>query len=262
MAPFAATMPALFIGHGSPMNALEDNAFTRQWRSVAAQIAPPRAIVCVSAHWTTRGTAVGGATSPETIHDFYGFPQALFDVRYPAPGDAILARQIAKMVKSTHVHIDPAYGLDHGSWSVLRVMYPAGGCSDVATKRGRHATRRVPLPAGPRIGAVARRRRARHRQWQYRPQSSRIRLPQSRASLHGQYTPTLWCATRFSRTITRRSCAGMSLGGDVARAVPTPEHYLPLLYILGMQRDGDSVSVFNETVQSSISMTSVQIGGA
>ena len=116
--------PALFIGHGSPMNALEDNAFTRGWQAAAQRIGKPQAIVCISAHWTTHGVAVATAPRPQTIHDFGGFPQALFDVRYPAPGNPALARRIAQMVKSTKVHEDGEWGLDHGAWSVLRVMYP------------------------------------------------------------------------------------------------------------------------------------------
>ncbi|HEY7873156.1 MAG TPA: 4,5-DOPA dioxygenase extradiol, partial [Rudaea sp.] len=117
-------MPALFVGHGSPMNALEDNAFTRGWQDAARRISRPRAIVCISAHWETRGVYAGATPTPETIHDFYGFPKALFDVRYPAPGDPALALQIAQTVKSAKIHIDPGRGIDHGVWSVLRIMYP------------------------------------------------------------------------------------------------------------------------------------------
>ena len=255
----SSTLPALFIGHGSPMNALEDNAFTRGWRDVAAQIERPRAVLCVSAHWTTRGSYVSGATSPETIHDFYGFPQALFDVRYPAPGDVALARQIAQSVKSTPVQIDPTYGLDHGSWSVLRVMYPG---ADIPTLQ-------------LSIDVT-------------RPGEFHYRVGQELASLRDEGvlvigsgnivhnlrefdfrnpTPAPWAVR--ADTLVREKIAAKDhtqlarwreLGDDIARAVPTPEHYLPLLYILGMQRDGDALRIFNDTVQSSISMTSIQIG--
>jgi 4,5-DOPA dioxygenase extradiol len=255
----SSTLPALFIGHGSPMNALEDNAFTRGWRDVAAQIERPRAVLCVSAHWTTRGSYVSGATSPETIHDFYGFPQALFDVRYPAPGDVALARQIAQSVKSTSLQIDPTYGLDHGSWSVLRVMYPS---ADIPTLQ-------------LSIDVT-------------RPGEFHYRVSQELASLRDEGvlvigsgnivhnlrefdfrnpTPAPWAVradTLLREKIAAKDHAQLArwheLGGDVARAVPTPEHYLPLLYILGMQRDGDALRIFNDTVQSSISMTSIQIG--
>jgi 4,5-DOPA dioxygenase extradiol len=255
----SSTFPALFIGHGSPMNALEDNAFTRGWREVAAEIERPRAILCVSAHWTTRGTYVSGATSPETIHDFYGFPQALFDVRYPAPGDAALARQVAQSVKSTSVQIDPTYGLDHGSWSVLRVMYPdadipALQLSIDVTKPGEFHYR-----VGQELASL---------------RDEGVLVIGSGNIVHNlrefdfrNPVPAPW-AMRADALVRDKILANdhaplarwHELGADVARAVPTPEHYLPLLYILGMQRDGDALRIFNDTVQSSISMTSIQIG--
>jgi 4,5-DOPA dioxygenase extradiol len=255
----SSTFPALFIGHGSPMNALEDNAFTRGWREVAAEIERPRAILCVSAHWTTRGTYVSGATSPETIHDFYGFPQALFDVRYPAPGDAALARQVAQSVKSTSVQIDPTYGLDHGSWSVLRVMYPdadipALQLSIDVTKPGEFHHR-----VGQELASL---------------RDEGVLVIGSGNIVHNlrefdfrNPVPAPW-AMRADALVRDKILANdhaplarwHELGADVARAVPTPEHYLPLLYILGMQRDGDALRIFNDTVQSSISMTSIQIG--
>jgi len=261
MVPSTATMPALFIGHGSPMNALEDNAFTREWRRVAAQIEKPRAIVCVSAHWTTRGTSVSGTKSPETIHDFYGFPQSLFDVRYPAPGDELLAQKIARMVKSAHVHFDPAYGLDHGSWSVLRVMYPAADVPTLqlsldVTRPGEfhyHVGRELASLRDEGVLVIG---------------SGNI-VHNLREFDFRNPAPATW-AMRADTLVRDKILAKdhqalmhwHDLGSDVARAVPTPEHYLPLLYVLGMQRDGDSVSFFNETVQSAISMTSIQIAGA
>jgi 4,5-DOPA dioxygenase extradiol len=116
----ANRLPALFIGHGSPMNALEDNAFTRGWQDAARWIPKPRAVVCISAHWETRGVGVTATPAPQTIHDFYGFPQALFDVRYPAPGDPALAAQIAQMVKSAKVH-----PIRNGAWITARGAYCA-----------------------------------------------------------------------------------------------------------------------------------------
>ena len=118
-------MPVLFAGHGSPMNAIERNPWSAAWHTLAARLPRPRAILCVSAHWETRGVYVTATPTPETIHDFYGFPKPLFDVRYPAPGDAALARRIAELGGDVPIRLDPGRGLDHGSWSVLRVMYPA-----------------------------------------------------------------------------------------------------------------------------------------
>lgn len=123
---FAPTekMPVLFLGHGSPMNAIEENEFVRGFRSVAAGLPKPRAILCVSAHWETRGTFVTAIPNPPTIHDFGGFPKALFDVQYPAPGSPTLARETKALVKKTEVGLDDKWGLDHGAWSVIKHLYP------------------------------------------------------------------------------------------------------------------------------------------
>jgi len=125
--PFPARlMPVVFAGHGSPMNAIDDNAYYWQWRLLGERLPRPRAILCVSAHWETQGAQLTGASHPATIHDFFGFPQALFDVQYPAPGDMKLARRVEELLGGhKHARIDATRGLDHGAWSVLRGMYPA-----------------------------------------------------------------------------------------------------------------------------------------
>jgi 4,5-DOPA dioxygenase extradiol len=117
-------MTALFIGHGSPMNAIEDNQYTRTWSVLAKQMGRPKAIIVISAHWVTAGTAVTAMERPKTIHDFYGFPEALNRMEYPAPGNPLLAEHIKQLVKTTSVHLDHAWGLDHGAWSFLVHMYP------------------------------------------------------------------------------------------------------------------------------------------
>ena len=117
-------MPLLFVGHGNPMNAIEDNAFSKKWQSLGKELPKPQAILCISAHWETRGTFVTAMQKPKTIHDFGGFPQALFDVEYPAPGNNSLAKQIKTEIKKTEVGLDEDWGLDHGCWSVIKQMYP------------------------------------------------------------------------------------------------------------------------------------------
>src|SRR5262245_20105715 len=122
--PRAVRMPALFVGHGNPMNAIQPNEFRNAWTALGARLPRPTAILCVSAHWETRNAYVTATESPETIHDFYGFPKALFDVRYPAAGSPALAARVAALVASERVRLDPGRGLDHGAWSVLVAMYP------------------------------------------------------------------------------------------------------------------------------------------
>ena len=124
--PFGATekMPVLFCGHGSPMNAIQENEFTQGWKTMGQNIPKPNAILCISAHWETDGTFVTAMERPKTIHDFGGFPQALFDVQYPAPGSPELARQTRDTVQKTTVGLDEKWGLDHGAWSVIKHLYP------------------------------------------------------------------------------------------------------------------------------------------
>lgn len=252
-------MPALFVGHGSPMNALEDNAFTRGWREAAASLPKPRAILCVSAHWETRGVHVGATATPETIHDFYGLPQTLFDVRYPAPGDPALAHRIAQLVQVTKVHPDPGRGLDHGAWSVLRVMYPE---ADVPVLQLSLDT----AQPGAFHYALAR---------QLAPlRDEGVLVVGSGNTVHNlrefsfrDPTPLPW-AVRADAVIRARIEAGDhaalsnwdALGADVLRGIAGPEHFVPLLYALALQQPDDKLQFFNDTVIGSIAMTCVRVG--
>jgi 4,5-DOPA dioxygenase extradiol len=253
------SLPALFVGHGSPMNAIEDNAFTRTWREMAASFEKPRAIVSISAHWTTRGTMVSGAAHPQTIHDFYGFPQPLFDVRYEPPGDPALAQRIANIVRRTDVAIDPSQGLDHGSWSILRIMYPHADVPTLQLSLDMSKPGDFHLKLGHDLAAL---------------RDESVLILGSGNIVHNlrlfdfrNPTPADF-ALRANALVRERVVGGdyaslaefPKLGLDVARAVPTSEHFLPLLYVLGAKRDGDAVSIFNDTVQSAISMTSVRVG--
>ncbi len=252
-------MPALFVGHGSPMNALEDNAFTRGWQAAARRIPKPRAIVCVSAHWETRGVYVGATDRPETIHDFYGFPKTLFDVRYAAPGDPDLAQHLVQLVKSTKVHIDPGRGLDHGAWSVLRIMYPDAGIPviqlslDTAQPGEFHYRLARELAPLRDEGVLI--------------LGSGNIVHNLRLFRFHDLAPADWAA-RADAIIRTRIESGdhatltdwQGLGVDVILGIPTPEHYLPLLYLLAQQNENDKIHIFNDSVTSAISMTSVLLG--
>ena len=259
MSTTLSRMPTLFIGHGSPMNALEDNAFTRGWRGAAQRIPRPRAILCVSAHWESRGTFAAATPLPETIHDFYGFPKALFDMRYAAPGDAALAQRIATLVQSTQVHTTTDYGLDHGAWSVLCIMYPRADIPVIqlsldTTQGGAYHYR-----LGAELGVL--------RDEGVLILGSGNIVHNLRLFRFNDPAPIDWAARAdgaIRTCIESGNHAALmnwsSLGADVALAIPTPEHYLPLLYVLGAQREDDKLHIFNDRVTSAISMTSVQIG--
>ena len=252
-------MPAVFVGHGNPMNAIEDSSFRREWTALGRRLPKPSSILCVSAHWETAGVAVTASESPETIHDFGGFPQALFDVRYPAPGSPALARRVASLLASENVRLDGKRGLDHGAWSVLAALYPAADVPvvqlslDSSRPGADHydlARRLAPLrQEGVLVlgtGNIV------HNLGFYDPR---------------RHEPYDW-AKRFDakvkKLISSRDHALLSdlkkLGPDAGLAVPTPEHYLPLLYVLALQRKEDTVSYFNEAVETSMSMTSIVIG--
>jgi len=250
-------MPVLFLGHGSPMNAIEDNEFHRGWRALGERLPRPKAVLCVSAHWETRGVFAGAAAQPETIHDFYGFPQALFDVRYRAPGDPALARRAAQLAGA---QADPERGLDHGAWGVLIAMYPDASVPVVqlsldTTQPGafHYALAKKLAPLRDEGILVVGSGNIVHNLGVWRP---------------GDGRPYDW-ALRFDAEVRRHIDAGEhaaladypSLGEDARMAVPTPEHYLPLLYVLALQAKGETPTYFNDKVTTSISMTSVLIGG-
>ena len=252
-------MPVLFIGHGSPMNAIEDNEFSRGWKLLSKELPKPKAILCISAHWETNSVHVMASPQPETIHDFGGFPKALFDVRYNAPGSPDLAQRIANLVKITPVKLDNEWGLDHGSWSVLLPMYPNADIpvaqlsldrTQPASFHYNLAKELAPLrDEGVLIigsGDIV----------------HNLRLFNFNASSSYDW------AARFNDVVKEHIMSGnhaplidyKSFGQDADFSVPTPEHYLPLLYTLGLQEPGEQVSFFNDIVISSISMTSFIVG--
>jgi 4,5-DOPA dioxygenase extradiol len=253
------TMPVLFVGHGSPMNALEDNAFTAAWRAVAGAIPRPRAILCVSAHWQTDGPHVTAMEQPRTIHDFYGFPPELFRVQYPALGAPWLAERVVALGTAHGIATDSGWGLDHGTWSVLARMYPG---ADVPVVQLALDARRSPAEHV----ALAR---------SLRPlRDEGVLLIGSGNIVHNlrlvrwedtAYDWALEFDAKVAQRIEQQDDAALidyrSLGPGAALAVPTDEHYLPLLYALAQRDPGEAVSFFAEGVTlGSISMRSLRVG--
>ncbi len=249
-------MPVLFVGHGSPMNAIERNAWSDAWRIVGAALPRPRAVLCVSAHWETQGPAVTGSAAPETIHDFHGFPQALFDVRYPAPGDPALAREVASLV-GEGATVDPDRGLDHGAWSVLLPMFPN---ADVPVVQLGIDT----AEPGAWHYALARRLNPLRDEGVLILASGNIvhnlRLHDMRATAaHAWALRFRDAAESLMRDGRHDALMDWPALPDARNAVPTPEHFIPLLYALANGREGDKVTVFNDDVRGAISMTSLLI---
>ena len=253
-------IPVLFIGHGSPMNAIEETPFTAIWREIAVAIPRPKAILCVSAHWETDGTKVTAMPSPRTIHDFYGFPDELFQIQYPAPGAPALADRVVELLGSAEVKLDESWGLDHGSWSVLRRIYPE---ADI-----------------PVLQLSLDRKKSPHEQVAMAKQLLPLRdegvlIIGSGNIVHNlslirwhDNTPYPW-AFEFNALATGLIIAGEtdrltdypSLGEAARLSIPTNEHYLPLLYALALRTPEDPVSFFaDQVVLGSLSMQSVRIG--
>jgi 4,5-DOPA dioxygenase extradiol len=254
-------MPVLFLGHGSPMNAIEDNDFRRSWQALGKRLRRPKSILCVSAHWETRGVYITGSEHPETIHDFNGFPRALFDVRYPAPGNPELARRVAELLDPVRVHIDPNRGLDHGAWGVLQPLFPAADIPVVQLSLS-------VLQPGAWHYDLARALGPLRDEGVLVVASGNI-VHNLRLFKYKDTAPLDW-AQRFDEDVAEHIATGHhegllgyeTLGSDALLAIPTPEHYLPLLYALGMQREDDPVEFFNDEVRSAMSMRSVLLGHA
>ncbi|WP_269714122.1 4,5-DOPA dioxygenase extradiol [Caulobacter sp. NIBR2454] len=252
-------MPVLFLGHGSPMNAIEDNAWSRGWARIGAELSRPRAILMISAHWETRGVAVTSGAAPHTIHDFFGFPQALFDVRYPAPGDPALAARVAELLSPEPVTFDAQRGFDHGAWGVLIAAYPKADIPVVQLSLDRSRTPREHYDLARRLAPL--------RDEGVLIIGSGDIVHNLRAADFRKPEAPAW-ADRFNTTAKRLIEAGehgplidyASLGEDAAASINSAEHYLPLLYVLGAQQPGDPVSFFNDDLFAAISMTSVKVG--
>jgi len=256
--------PVLFVGHGSPMNGIEDNHYSRQWKKQVEHLPAPKMVLVVSAHWLTRGTAITAMEAPQTIHDFGGFPDELFAVQYPAPGSPEWAKETANKVKSTTVELSHEWGLDHGTWTIVRHMYPEANIPvlqlsiDITKDAAYHYALAQELKTLRKRGVLI------IGSGNMVHNLGKIAWDKLNVSNYG-YDWAIEAHNKFNDLIQKRDhqalIAYQNLGSAVQLAIPTPDHYLPLIYTLGLSNETDAISLFNnELVAGSLNMTSVQFG--
>ncbi|MDX5347603.1 MAG: 4,5-DOPA dioxygenase extradiol [Hymenobacteraceae bacterium] len=257
-------MPVLFVGHGSPMNGIEDNEFSRNWKKLAKEIPTPKAVLVISAHWLSKGTRITAMDFPKTIHDFGGFPKELFAVQYNAPGNPALAKETAALLTSAHVELDHDWGLDHGAWTIIRHMYPEANIPVLQLS--------IDYTKGPQYHYDLAREL-------YNLRKKGVLIMGSGNMVHNLgmvawnklneqeygYDWAIQINSKFKELISSghhdKLIQYEKLGKEALLAIPTPEHYWPLLYTLGLKGGKDDVSFFNDrAVGGSLTMTSVKFG--
>lgn len=261
--PLTEKMPVLFLGHGSPMNAIEENEFVKGFRAIGKTIPTPSAILCISAHWFTKGTKVTAMEMPETIHDFGGFPQALFDVQYPAKGSPELAKETKTILAPTLIELDDKWGLDHGAWSVIKHLYPDANIPVIQMSIDYTQPPQYHFELSQRLNKLRQKgiliigsgniihnlglvdfQNFDKDNYGY-DWAIEARAIINKNLLDGNYRPLL---------DYKNQSKALQL------AIPTPEHYLPLIYSLGLQQKGETLSLFNDKLLAgSLSMTSLKI---
>ena len=257
-------MPVLFIGHGSPMNGIEENEFSRNWKQLAEKIPVPKAVLCISAHWLTRGSFITAMSEPRTIHDFGGFPEELYNVSYPAPGKPELAEETRKIVSMTDVGLDHDWGLDHGTWTVVRHMYPEANIPVLQLSIDYYRPAQYHYELAKEL---------------YELRKKGVLIIGSGNMVHNLravawdhvndpefgYDWAIEMNAIFKHHIQERNHSVLinyrELGEAAQLAIPTPDHYYPLIYTLGLQQRDEPAVFFNDrTVGGSLTMTSVLIG--
>lgn len=250
-------MPVLFVGHGSPMNAIEDNMYHQSWQALGKRLSPPKAILCISAHWLTRGTFVTMSEQPKTIHDFGGFPDALFQQQYPVPGAVDYARMTIGQVKGAAVHEDFEWGLDHGTWSVVKPMFPEAKIPVFQLSIDFTKPMQYHFDLAKELAFL---------------RSKGVLIIGSGNIVHnlgmvkwnggGPYDWAIEFDAFVKEKIEQGDAAALvdyhKLGTAAQMAVPTTEHYIPLIYSLGLRDKTDKLQFFNDTLDmGSLSMRSV-----
>lgn len=255
-------MPVLFLGHGSPMNAIEENEFVQSFRKLGNELEKPKAILCVSAHWETNGTYVTAMPDPKTIHDFYGFPKELFDVQYPAPGSPEIAKETKNIITKTDVQLDDKWGLDHGAWSVIKHMYPNADIPVIQMSIDRSKPAKYHFELAQELGKL---------------RNKGILIVGSGNIVHNLrmvawnklndtygFDWALEANQKMKSFILNKEYEKLlnySKQGEAFNlAIPTPEHYLPMIYAIALQGKNEEVEFFNDKpVGGSLTMTSLKI---
>lgn len=263
--PNTEKMPALFIGHGSPMNAIENNVFTQNMQAIAKLLPKPQAILSISAHWQAKGSWLTAMQQPRTIHDFYGFPPSLYNMQYPAIGHPTLASDIATLLTQQHInnHLDKTeWGLDHGTWSVLVHLYPKADIPVVQLSLDYFKTPQAHYDLGKLLAPL--------RQKGVLILGSgnivhNLRLMNPHHGIIYGHDWALEADQKITTLVHKHHHSALidynKLGAAVQTAIPTPEHYLPLLYVLAQQQPTDHLHIFNnQATLGSVTMTSVVVG--
>ena len=256
--------PTLFVGHGSPMNAIEQNEFTQKWKRITSNFEKPKAIICISAHWLTRGTFVTAMEQPKTIHDFGGFPQALFDVQYPAPGSVDVAYWTQEVIHSANVQENHEWGLDHGTWSVLKNMYPDASIPviQLSIDYGKPLTYHFQL--AQELKALRKKGVLIMGSGNMVHNLGMVAWDKINSPGFG-FDWALEMDDLFKKKIQNRDYQSLinwtDLHKQISLAIPSLDHYIPLIYSVGLSEKEDEISFFNDkAVAGSLTMTSVQFG--
>lgn len=256
-------MPVLFLGHGSPMNAIEENEFVQGFRKVGKEIPKPNAVLCISAHWETRGTFVTAMEKPKTIHDFGGFPDQLYEVQYPAPGSPEIAKQIKDGISRTEVGLDVSWGLDHGAWSVIKHLYPKADVPVIQMSLDYQQSPQHHYELARELSSLRKKgvlivgsgnmvHNLRMIDWR---RLNEVDYSYDWASEASAKMKKFILSDNHQQLINYKSH-----GNEFSLAVPSPEHYLPLIYTLALKDENENVSLFNDkAVGGSLTMTSVKI---